>query len=123
MLVAMRCVLVVEDEPIVRFTLAESLRTRNYEVDEANNGEKALSLLRVKLFDAVITDYRMPGDINGLDVLTYYHQMSPGNPKLLITALNGNLQTETEAIGGVYLRKPFSVARVVSILERALSNT
>jgi CheY-like chemotaxis protein len=74
-------VLVVEDEPLIRFDLAEFLRKNEYEVYEARDGKTAIDLIQMKTFAAVISDYRMPGSVNGVDVLNYYHLRSPENVK------------------------------------------
>ncbi|MGH7827954.1 MAG: response regulator [Candidatus Binatia bacterium] len=119
----MSYVLVVEDEPLVRYSLSETLRTKKYQVHEASDGKSAIELLDAKNFDAVISDYRMPGGVNGLDVLFYCHfrQVRSATVKVLISALDSHLQTETEAIGGIYIRKPFLIEDVIRILDHALA--
>jgi DNA-binding NtrC family response regulator len=113
----MRTVLVAEDEHLTRWSVAESLREENYEVDEASNGETAIDLINAKAFDAVITDYRMSGTINGLDVLKHYAQKSPGKTKVLMTA-DDDAQYELDAIGGVLVSKPFLLEDLVGIINR-----
>jgi DNA-binding NtrC family response regulator len=101
-------VLVVDDEPLIRFDLAEFLRMRQYEVDEARDGKTAIDLIEIKSFDAVISDYRMPGALNGVDVLNYYHVRYPEKVKVLITGFGTDeTQKQVAAVGGVFLRKPF----------------
>jgi DNA-binding NtrC family response regulator len=113
-------VLVVDDEPLIRFDLAEFLRERQYEVDEARDGKTAIALIDIKSFDAVISDYRMPGSVNGVDVLNYYNLRYPGKVKVLITAYGTDeTQKQVEAVGGVFFRKPFMRGELL----RALNST
>jgi CheY-like chemotaxis protein len=111
-------VLVVDDEPLIRLDVAEFLRKKQYEVDEARDGKTALDLIQMKSFTAVISDYRMPGALNGLDVLKYYHVRYPENVKVLITAY-GTDETEEQvkALGGVCLRKPLLFRELLRALN------
>jgi DNA-binding NtrC family response regulator len=115
----MRTVLVAEDEHLTRWSVAESLREENYEVEEASNGQKAIALINAKPFDAVITDYHMPGTINGIDVLRHYDRRAPGKTKVLITAEIG-AQQELKAIGGILVSKPFLLEDLVGIVNRRI---
>jgi Response regulator receiver domain len=67
-----QCVLVVEDEPIVRFSIADQLRDQGYAVVEAETGEKAIALSSKKdhrPIVAVFTDIELSGRLSGWDVL------------------------------------------------------
>jgi CheY-like chemotaxis protein len=112
-------VLVVDDEPLIRFDLAEFLRKRQYEVDEARDGKTAIDLIKTKSFDAVISDYRMPGAVNGVDLLNYYHLHYPEKVKVLITAYGTEgTQKQVEALGRVFLRKPLLHGDLLRALAR-----
>jgi DNA-binding NtrC family response regulator len=117
----MRAVLVAEDEHLTRWSVAETLREENYEVDEVSTGEKAIDLIKAKTFDAVISDYHMPGTVNGLDVLRYYHRLAPGKMKVLITTKE-DTQSELQAIDGVLLSKPFLLEDLVGIINKRGDN-
>jgi two-component system, response regulator PdtaR len=114
----MIAILVAEDEDLARWSVAEFLREEKYQVDEVGDAQTAISLIDSKNFDAVITDYRMPGGLTGLDVLRHYHQRCPDKAKILITAQNDVSQTEVEAIGGTYLPKPFLLEDLLGIINR-----
>ena len=59
-------VLVVDDEVLIRVMLTEELRERGYLVVEAANADEALSVLHSDIgVDVVVTDLRMPGDVDG----------------------------------------------------------
>jgi CheY-like chemotaxis protein len=58
---------VVEDEVLVRIKVADELRAQGYAVIEATNASEAISVLQSSMrIDLVLTDIRMPGDLDGL---------------------------------------------------------
>ena len=63
----MTVVLVVDDEPAIRRTVSAGLRARDYEVREAENGERAVAAVAEDPPDLVILDLGLP-DIDGVDV-------------------------------------------------------
>ncbi|MFD2300526.1 response regulator [Paracidovorax citrulli] len=120
---AMPSVLVVDDEPAVRSTVAESLREQGYRVLEAEDGPSALEMLReAGPLDLLLTDVGLPGGMNGRQVADAGRVLRPGLPVLFITGY-----AEQAVIGerdldpgmGV-LTKPFALdmlaARVASAL-------
>jgi CheY-like chemotaxis protein len=116
----MAAILVAEDEHLTRWTIARALQFEAYEVQEVGNGEAAIYLLRDKNFDAVISDYQLPGTLTGLDVLRDYHQRYPTRPMVLITAQNGETRKQIEAIGGIYVSKPFLLEDLLRIINGRL---
>jgi CheY-like chemotaxis protein len=117
----MKSVLVVEDEPLIRLSLVETLRAKKYEVAEARNGQSAIALIAAKSFDALICDSHMPGTMSGLDVLTYYHQLHPDKVKVLLTGQTSReAEDQIKAIGGIYLPKPFAIEDLAVMLARLL---
>jgi len=59
-------ILVVEDEVLLRLDLAQQLRGAGFEVVEADSGDEALAILKAKGdVDLILTDIRMPGEIDG----------------------------------------------------------
>ena len=63
-----RTVLVVDDEPLIRMTLADCLVDEGYTVLEASNVLEAVAVLGRHRIDALITDVDMPGSMNGLEL-------------------------------------------------------
>ena len=61
-------ILVVDDESLMRDFLSESLTSHEYEVDSAENGAKALELMKNESYDVILTDFKMP-NATGMDVL------------------------------------------------------
>jgi CheY-like chemotaxis protein len=62
-----RSVLVVEDEPDVRFAIVTLLAGLGWEIVEAEDGERAIELVRTGAFDAIVLDHKLPG-MQGMEV-------------------------------------------------------
>jgi class 3 adenylate cyclase len=84
----MASILVVDDEPGARRTMALLLRTRGHRVREAAGVAAALGVLAEDAFDVVITDLKMP-DGAGLDVLRASKAHRPATEVILLTAYAG----------------------------------
>lgn len=117
---AIEKILIVDDELLMRNFLAETLKRKNMEVYTAENGQKALEMLKDNIFDLVITDMKMPG-LSGFDVLKKVKESSPNTIIVVITAF-GSIDNAVEAmrLGAFnYLLKPFSPDSIEAIIEKA----
>ncbi|MPZ78806.1 MAG: response regulator [Deltaproteobacteria bacterium] len=101
-------ILLVEDNALARRNMVVFFTARGYQVSEADRGEDAIRLIRdIDNFDVVITDLRMPGMIDGLDVLRYQSEVSPGTKSILMTGFGSDqIKNQAISIGAVYLDKP-----------------
>jgi DNA-binding NtrC family response regulator len=110
--------LLVEDEAIARLHLAHFLSDEGYQVVPLASGEEALKIMARENFDAVITDFKLAGAINGIDVLTEFDRLSPDRPKLLVSAYSPvQLGTRVEA---VYIAKPIDLDDLLLKLKAVL---
>ncbi len=117
-------ILVVDDEPAERITLAELLRLEGYYVDLAASGEDALALVQAAEtpFDLAVLDLKLPG-MDGLQVLEGLHAHSPDIVAILITGY-GTLETAIQAMrkGAYdYLLKPCPVEDILAAVKRGLN--
>jgi len=79
-------ILFVEDEDLIRLTVAETLIEAGLQVTEASNGEHALSLLQEHCgFDLLLTDVHMPGGLSGIDVAMHVRSLWPEIPVVFVT--------------------------------------
>jgi two-component system response regulator AtoC len=116
-------ILVVDDEPLIRWSLTERLRSGPFEVLEAETGAEALDKLREGV-DLVLLDYRLP-DTDGVTVLRKIKEFDPDILVILLTAY-ANVETAVEAMKvGAYhfANKPFNLEEVVATVDRALETT
>ena len=115
-------VLVVEDDPLMRWALTETLRERGYEVSEGADAGEAETALRgvATPFDVVFLDYRLP-DASGLSLLPLIRERSPGSKVVVMTAF-GNAQVVQEALclgACTVISKPFDMTAVPELIARA----
>jgi DNA-binding NtrC family response regulator len=114
-------VLVVDDEPAVRFTLEEALGSGGFEVVSAASGSEALE--RLDGVRAVLTDLVMPGPGgDGLALAARLRELDADLPVILLTA-RGSEATAVQAMkAGVfdYLTKPFVLDELRLVVARAV---
>ncbi len=77
-------ILIVDDEPSIRSSLARLLQKEGYETLLAESAEDGLAVLEKKSFSAVISDYKMFGR-SGIDFLTQVHILYPESIRILLT--------------------------------------
>ncbi|HMC66685.1 MAG TPA: sigma-54 dependent transcriptional regulator [Gemmataceae bacterium] len=115
-------VLIVDDEPLIRDTLAEYLVQEGYEVAACGDGEQALALAAERRFDVALCDVQLPG-IDGIELLDRLLKLSPELFVLLITAY-GTVENAVEAFqrgAHDYLMKPILLDEVANKLRRLLA--
>ena len=81
----MEKLLVVDDERSMRELLELVLKREGYSVHTAENGTRALELVRQNVYDLIISDVKMP-DINGIELLAKVREISPETMVIMITA-------------------------------------
>src|SRR5262245_37820584 len=116
-------ILVADDEPGVRESLAEVLRDAGYAVETAADGTAALKALEEHDFAVVVTDLRMPG-ADGLAVLKRAREISPQTLVLVMTA-HGTVDTAVEALraGATdYILKPVMFDELLAKVGRLLEH-
>lgn len=114
-------VLVVEDEPLMRWSLAETLSAAGHTVVEVDDGASALRLLGdTQPVDVVLLDFRLPDTID-LRLLADIRARVPRTPVVMMTAYgNPALTTDARKLGAYdVLEKPFDIYSVERVLEDA----
>ena len=128
-------ILVVDDEQSMREFLAIALKRAGHEVTLAQTGREALDKLRTTLVDVVLTDLRMPDDVDGLGVLkaiktgAVRYEASAGqtpsiiSPEVILVTAFATKETALAAMkqGAYdYLTKPFQIDEINAVIGRAL---
>jgi DNA-binding response OmpR family regulator len=114
-------ILVVDDEPAARLSLAELLSLEGYEVAAAASGEEALDLLSKGPFDLAIVDLKMPG-MDGIEVVDALQKHTPDTIIIMLTA-HGTLETAVQAMrqgAHDYLLKPANVNEIMASVQVGL---
>src|SRR5436305_1222185 len=115
-------ILVVDDEPSIRSTLAKILEDEGHRAAVAESGEEALAQAARDEFDLIILDLWLPG-VDGMTVLERLR--AAGAPPVIVISGHGNIETAVRATRlGAYdfLEKPLSLERVVLTIGHALSD-
>ena len=116
-------ILIVDDEPGLRFGIRDFLELKGYEIDEAESCREAQEIFRTSRPDIVIADYMLP-DGTALDLLPRLKEINPDTPLLILTA-HGSIDLAVRAIkegAEQFLTKPLELPALVVILKRLLEN-
>src|SRR5215472_451322 len=106
----MASILVVDDEEGLREFLSDALSTDAHEVTTAASVSEALDVLNARTFDMVITDLKMPGKLDGMDLVRQVRADDPDMEVIVLTAY-GSIERAVEAIklGAFdFLQKPIA---------------
>src|SRR3979411_813440 len=117
---ALRSILIVDDEEPIRQVLTEGLGGHGYVGRAAADGEEALRELSERDYDAVVTDVRMPR-MDGLSLVRAVQQVAPDVTVIVMSAYGSHdLALEAMKAGAYdYLGKPFRPDEVLLILRKA----
>ncbi|MGD9261948.1 MAG: sigma-54 dependent transcriptional regulator, partial [Desulfobacterales bacterium] len=116
-------ILIVDDELIMRESLAGWLQRDGHSVETASSGEDALEKLKDMKFDIMLVDIKMEG-ISGLDVLRNVKENDPDIAIVMITAY-GSIPTAIEAMkNGAYdyMLKPFDPNELGVLIEKIIQH-
>jgi CheY-like chemotaxis protein len=108
-------ILIVEDEVLIRMTLAEDLRDAGYSVIEASNADAAFEYLKTgSQIDLVFSDIQMPGSLDGLELARRIRMERPSMPIILSSGHQGLAE------GAPFIAKPYRTERVISLISQML---
>lgn len=122
----MNKILIVDDQPEVRELVEITLRSENFQIFQAMNGENAINIARKEKPDLIIMDIMMPGEIDGIEA-TRMLKNDPETKDILIIILTAkgqmsDLEKGYKAGADDYFIKPFSpldlIKKVDEVLER-----
>src|SRR5262245_48237265 len=116
-----RRILLVEDEPGLTLVLSDVLRSEEYTVECAQDGERGFQLASTEYFDLLILDVGLPKK-NGFDILRDLRQRGIGTPAIMLTARG---QVVDKILGlklgaDDYVTKPFDTGELLARVEATL---
>ena len=110
------CVLVVEDEILIRVLIADELRAEGFSVIEAATANEALSYFQAGVqVDVVLSDIELPGALNGIDLIRRLRAEAPNLPTVLTSGHSPSVH-EADA----FLPKPYDVRQAVALVATLL---
>ena len=118
-----KLVMVVEDEEPLRKMIAEVLERDGYRVQQCEGGQQAIDMMKVKRFDAIITDLKMPG-IGGKELYTFVQKYYPNLARRVLFITGDVLSVDTQSFfkitGNVYIEKPFEIEVLLARVDEVL---
>ena len=115
------CILLVEDEPLIREVMTESLQDAGFEVMQAESGDHAVELIGDPPchFSALVTDFHMPGRIDGAGVASHMRKHWPLIPVVIVSGRPEVFRQRWEDEEGYgLLRKPYLPQQLVELVRR-----
>jgi CheY-like chemotaxis protein len=111
-------VVVVDDDPMIRFLLQEYLKALGFSVDAYSAGREALEALANTTPDLIVLDLQMP-EMNGIEVLTHLrqHPSTANTPVLMLSANATEARSDTSISADCYLEKPFQIQDLLSAVQ------
>jgi DNA-binding NtrC family response regulator len=113
-------VLVVDDDPLMRWSLAESLGERGFAVTEAGDGRTTIAAIEraAKPFDVVLLDYRLP-DSTDLRLLQRVKTLAPTSQVIMMTSYIYDVAPSAGASAYRIVSKPFEIDRLATLVREA----
>jgi two-component system, response regulator PdtaR len=110
-------ILLVEDEFLIRMSVADFLRTAELTVIEAGSANEALMVLKARSDVAlVLTDLRMPGAVDGAGLIREIRKSYPGVKLVVVASAFRNSEPVDATV-----RKPYSLEHVLEVIKSVLA--
>jgi YesN/AraC family two-component response regulator len=119
----MKRILIVEDESDLSDAMVELLQAQDQEIQTAQNGKEALSLLNKSSFDLIISDINMP-EMNGIELLRIIRLQNNSIPFIILTGYGDKdkIKAAWNLEAYDFLDKPISFESLSKVINKALSN-
>ena len=115
-------ILVVEDEFLIRLTLAEVLADEGYEVVEAETGDEAAALFdRDPAIAVLLTDIQLPGQLDGRGLVQHVRQTRPDLPVIFMTGRPDTMDGQAKNPREIYVAKPYLPSEICAAVRRLLA--
>ncbi len=114
-------ILLVDDDEELAILISEYLNAHGFQAEVAANVAEARRQLEQSRFDAVLSDFSMPGE-SGLDLLGFVCSMYPGLPFIMMSGSDySTLKDRALEMGSMeFIPKPFEFRKMVGLLEKAI---
>ena len=113
------CILIVEDEMLLRLDVANQLRLAGFDAIEVHNADEAVSIFTRDIhIDAVVTDIRMPGTMDGVELIEWLNRRDPQIKIIVVSAFVGDWP---QLPVNVALPKPVRIKKLLESLRQVLA--
>ena len=114
-------ILVVEDNVLTRSAISDELRTYGFKVLEASSADDAIAVLDTMRIDLLFVDIYLPGSGDGLDVARHVHARGISTQMILTSGVSDALEIPDLDALGVFIRKPYLISRVLTLVSHSLN--
>jgi two-component system nitrogen regulation response regulator GlnG len=111
--------LIVDDETLVSWSLANALTKAGYQVAIVDSGEKAIEELRSRAFDLLVTDIELPA-LSGFELASTVRERFPRVPIILMSATTECPTLPKPSNLDYFVEKPFQIKELVALIDRLL---
>lgn len=113
-------ILIVEDDPILRFTLAMELNDAGFAVREAASADEAETVLGTGVpIDLIVTDIEMPGARNGLDLAKAVRAFHPHIRSIVVSGIVP--PADIVSVADAFFGKPYDTTRLIRRIRALLA--
>ena len=119
----MPAILIVDDEPLIRMGLSDFLQECGFKVLEAGNAAEAVQMIKsyAVVIDLVITDVRMPGDMDGFGLAQWVRAHQPALPVILCSGDAKKAEVAQEVCADEpFFKKPYDLQLLVAKIRQAI---
>ena len=115
-------ILFAEDDVDVGYFVTEMLRAEGFDVTKVESGDDGATTFDSQSFHLLLTDVRMPGTKDGLDLAEHVLERNPNLPIVIVSGFAEEIGARLAALGrkATFLRKPFLMGELVSAIQSAL---
>ena len=117
-------ILLVEDEGLIRMIAADMLRAGGFDVVEAWDSTEAARVLDgLTGFDVLLTDIRMPGPVDGIDIAVIARRRNPDISVVILSGYSPKLKERLDALGSnvIAFPKPYDMDEIMVTVRRLMS--
>jgi signal transduction histidine kinase len=116
-------IVVVDDESAARTAVARLLQERGYTVFALNGGQEAIDFANTTPFDVLLTDFRMPGGLDGLTTVRAVRRINPQVVAIIMTGHSSiDLAIESLKLGvHGFVVKPFTAFELIRNIEQTIA--
>jgi len=117
-------ILLLEDEPILKESIEEFLRSKNYKVDGYENSNDAFDAIFTKEYDLLLLDVNVPGEWNGFSLRKELADEGKDIPTIFVTSMSSaDAMLQGYATGCCdYIKKPFDLIELLLRVQQALKS-
>jgi len=114
-------ILVIDDDRVIRQTIAVTLEDEGYSVDTAENGREAIEKANANYYNLAIVDWRLP-DFEGTKLLNRLKETTPKMAKIMLTgypSMNNAIEAVNER-ADAFLTKPVAIDKLLAKMKELL---